>query len=139
MRTTLLFCLALGGCAGAAVGDAPQDLTPLSAQPLPTNGRLVLACVDQAVRSGAASGVRDEDAGMIRFVCDGEPARALFQALGPRSARLGSEWREGETVVRASERVEEDLYGVDLCRDHGGRWTCEIHLNVGDFMFDEGP
>lgn len=139
MRAALLLTLSLGGCAAGAAGVAPADLTPLPDQSLTANGRLVLACVDQAVRSGSVSAVRDEDAGLIRFACDGPPAEALFQALGPRSRRIGSEWREGAAVVRASERVVEDLYGVDLCRADGPRHACQVHLNVGDFMFGDAP
>lgn len=140
--------LSLTACATAPGAAGGPDLTLLPSQSLPPNGRLMLDCVAFAVKAdspaatpGTVSAVRKGDAGLMRFTCAGPVAEALFDGLAERSGRLGSEWSEddGATTARATERVNEDLYGVDVCRRSRSQTWCEVHLNVGDFMFDEAP
>jgi hypothetical protein len=138
MRILILpLILLVAACASGPGADEP-DFAPLSTTPLLGNGRLVLDCVQFAIEAGTVVAVRKDDAGLIRFTCDGPVAKALFDGLAERSARLGSEWTEGdgEITARATERINEDLYGVDVCRSSSMKVWCEAHFNVGDFMFD---
>ncbi len=128
----------LSACASPGSGETlgPPDLSPIPAHPLTANGYLVIACVNQAIQNQAFEMLAEEDGDnrLIRFICDGGPALMTFNALGDRSAEIGSEWTEGDAIIRSTERVERNLYGVDFCRKQAETYRCEFSLNVGGFI-----
>ena len=130
--TTLL----LGGCAtGAGETAGPPDLTPIPGRPLTPAARLVLACMDQARTAGGVDMIGDDgESRMIRFTCTGDVAQGLFEVLGPRSVEIGSEWVDGGVVHRSTERMQENLYGLDFCRRAGSTHACVFNLNLGAFV-----
>lgn len=135
-----LLCGAMLASACATSDDRPAapDYAPIPALPMTDNGRLILACLQQAMDTGALGRISDdENSGLIRFTCVGAPATALFEALGPRSAEIGSEFAVDSVIHRSSERIQENLYGADLCRVRtSGGHECEINLNLGGFLND---
>ena len=138
-----LFCATALVSACATRPDEPQaapDYTRFPDLAMTDNGRLVVACVEQALDAGHYHRISDgEDSGLIRFVCSDDAAEALFVALGPRSAEIGSEFEVDGVLHRSSERVQTNLYGVDLCRRMNvgitsPNYRCEINLNLGGFI-----
>ncbi|MBU1323659.1 MAG: hypothetical protein KJ676_00295 [Alphaproteobacteria bacterium] len=137
VAAALLMSLSTAACATGGGGPAPPpDLTPIPGSPLTPTARLVLACVDQAQTSGGVDMIAEDDGEgrMVRFTCTGAPAEALFAALAPRSTAIGSEWVEGGIVHRSTERMQENLYGIDFCRRDGGGHACVFNLNLGAFI-----
>lgn len=134
--TAVLMALTTAACATGGGGTAaPPDLAPVAGRPLTPTGRLVLACVDRARTSGGVDMIADDGEGrMIRFTCTGAPAEALFGALQPRSAAIGSEWIDGGVVHRSTERMQRNLYGLDFCRRDGAAHACVFNLNLGAFI-----
>ena len=132
----LAMSLTTAACAtGGGETSGPPDLTPVRGSPLTPTARLVLECVDQAQTSGGVDVIGDGGEGrMIRFTCTGDVAEGLFEALGPRSAVIGSEWVEGGVVHRSTERMQENLYGLDFCRRDGAAHACVFNLNLGAFI-----
>ena len=138
VRTCLALLCAVAVTACATTGDevdAAPDYSPIEALPVTDNGRLVIACLEQSLAANRYHRISDdENSGLIRFLCEGGPATAQFEALGPRSARIGSEFRIDGVVHRSSERIQDNLYGLDLCRAAAGGHECEINLNLGGFI-----
>jgi hypothetical protein len=140
MRVLIALAMSLttAACAGHGGGgeaSGPPDLTPIPGRPLTQTARLVLDCVDQAQTSAGVDMIADDGEGrMIRFTCTGATAEALFGALAPRSAAIGSEWVEDGVVHRSTERMQEDLYGLDVCRRDGAAHVCVFNLNLGAFI-----
>lgn len=140
MRVVTVALMALSTAACATGGDEIErlrpDLTPVLGRPLTPTARLALACVDQAQTSGGVDMIAEDDGEgrMIRFTCSGAPAEALFAALEPRSVAIGSEWVEGGAVHRSTERMQENLYGLDFCRSEGSAHACVLNLNLGAFI-----
>ncbi len=135
--TAALMALTTAACAtGGEETARPPDLTPVPGRSLTPTARLALACVDQAQTSGGVDMIAEDDGEgrMIRFTCSGAPAEALFAALEPRSTAIGSEWVEGGVVHRSTERMQENLYGLDFCRRDGAAHACVLNLNLGAFI-----
>lgn len=131
--------LSLGACA-TSPAEAPiePNYSAIVTDSAPLNAHLYADCFEQAARNRSYQ--RAHDGGgdeLILFTCSGEPARAFYEALGPWSARLGSEFAMGDRTARSTARVRENLYGVDYCSaladaDH----RCVISFNAGDFLDD---
>jgi hypothetical protein len=80
------------------------------------NGRLYANCFVQATESRTCR--RAHDGGgdeLILFTCTGAPARAFDQALGPWSARIGSEFDMDGRTARSTSKIRRNLYGADYC------------------------
>jgi len=138
-RTYLaLLCGAMlaSACATSDGEDTAPDYAPIQTLPMTDNGRLILACLKQSMDTGALGRISDsESSALIRFTCVGAPATALFEALGPRSAEMDSEFTIDGVVHRSSEQIQENLYGADVCRVRAsGGHECEINLNLGGFL-----
>lgn len=135
---SLLF-LSLGACA-TTQPEVPiePDYSEIATDPAPPNAQLYADCFVQSAQSGtyrrAHDGGGDE---LILFTCTGEPARAFYEALGPWSARLGSEFVMGDRTARSTSRVRRNLYGTDYCSAVGeADHRCVISFNAGDFLDD---
>lgn len=138
-----LTAVVAAGCATAPDQAAmPPDYAEIRVTPPPTNARLYTDCFAQAIAAGtlgrasdraSTDGSGDE---LLLFTCDGAPATAMFEALGPWSTRIGSEWRTDGRVWRSTARVQQNLFGVDYCSDAegGGQARCVITFNAGDFL-----
>lgn len=146
IRTTGALLLA-GMLATACVtapelASSPPDYVEIATTPAPPNANLYTACFAQAIAAGsyrrASDRVSTDGSGdeLLLFTCQGAPAAALFAALGPWSARIGSEWRHDGRVWRSTARVQRNLFGVDYCSEAeaGGQARCVITFNAGDFL-----
>lgn len=124
----------------AAVSE--PDYAEPTTTPAPANARLYADCFAQAIATAryrrASDRVSTDGSGdeLLLFSCDGAPAAAMFTALGPWSARIGSEWRRDGRVWRSTARVQRNLFGVDHCSqtEAGGSARCVITFNAGDFL-----
>ena len=131
--------LLLAACATTPDAPAgPPDYTAVVTTPAPPNARLYVDCFRQAISAESYRAADDGDGDeLVLFTCTGAPARALFDALGPWSARIGSEFRSEGRTARSTAKVERNLYGVDYCsaRDDADH-RCVITFNAGDFLND---
>ena len=127
----LLAALTLTACATAPAPSGPPDLTPVATTPS-AHARLYADCVAQAVQSGAYGHAFDE-VHVVIFTCDGAPARAFFDALGPWSTEQNSEIVDGDRVIRSTTRIERDLFAADYCERRGADHQCRISLRTGEF------
>lgn len=138
MRCDALFrltlpALLLAACATTPELSGPPDYTRIASQQLTPNGRLIVDCVQEAIRTGHFHRVSDPDTELVRFVCEGAPARAMFDGLADRSREIGSEFVFEGAVYRSTTLVRRNLFGADFCRRDGEAYSCEINLNVGAF------
>lgn len=127
----------VAACATTPEGpSAPPDYAEIQTQTAPPHARLYVDCFSQAI--AAASYRRAADGGdeLLLFTCTGAPAQAMFSALAPWSAMIGSEWRAQGRVWRSTARVQRNLIGTDYCSatpdDRDAR--CVITFNAGDFL-----
>jgi hypothetical protein len=137
MRLLLLvLCpFALAACATGGPAATGPDYTPVTLHEAPPNAALYVACMDQAITRGHIRRAFDESTELLVFECDGAPARAFFDALGARSARLGAEVVVDGVRIRTTEPVARDLFGADGCRAAAdGDVRCAISLRTGDFL-----
>lgn len=145
MRARLaLIILATSGCAhhGARAAAEP-DYRPIAGEPAPPHAALYADCLADAVAHRTYERAHDADTEVLMFHCHGAPARAFFDALGPWSARIGSQTiRQGRTY-RSTNRVQHDLFGVDVCSAYAtaglaeppiDEASCTISLNAGPFL-----
>jgi hypothetical protein len=144
MRTATLMMIALAAattlaaCATTEAGPPPQpDFSEVTVTPAPDHATLYAACFRQAI-DGRTYGRASDGGGdeLLLFRCDGEPAEAMFAALGPWSAQIGSEWRAEGRTWRSTAKVQRNLFGVDYCSatDAGAAPRCVISFNAGDFL-----
>ena len=138
-----LILTALLGTAACAHGPeeavGPPDYAPIAGDPAPPHARLYADCLGQAAANGSyrrtADGGGDE---LILFTCTGIPARVFYEALGPWSAKVGSEFVHDGRVHRSTAPVERNLFGVDSCSAASGAdHRCVISFNAGDFLDGE--
>lgn len=131
------------GCAtGPDTGPISPDHSEIPITPAPPNARLYTDCFAQAIAAGALGRASDrvstDGSGdeLLLFTCTGGAARAMFEALAPWSARIGSEWRSEGRIWRSTARVQRNLFGVDYCSENqgGGEARCVITFNAGDFL-----
>ena len=127
----------LAACAHAPEPEAgPPDYAPIVGETPPRHARLYADCFRQAADTGsyrrAADGGGDE---LLLFTCTGAPARAFFDALGPWSAQIGSEFEHDGRTYRSTAKVQRNLFGVDSCSAAAGAdHRCVITFNAGDFL-----
>lgn len=137
LRLILPTLLLTAACASTPDAPAvPADYTAVANTPAPPHAQLYINCFTQAMTAGtyAAAGDGEGDK-LILFTCTGAPARAFFDALGPWSARIGSEFPMDGRTARSTAKVERNLYGVDYCSAlNDGDHRCVITFNAGDFL-----
>lgn len=122
--------IALAACASAPEHSGPPSLVIARGQPAPAQARFYADCVAQA----AAARTYDREANVIRFHCDGAPAQAFFEGLGPWSAQVGSEIQADGVIWRFSVPIRENPSFVDFCRRTADRYDCTVVLNVGEYL-----
>ncbi|HEV2082919.1 MAG TPA: hypothetical protein VGR32_10790 [Brevundimonas sp.] len=133
-QTTILLAASaatLGACATAPETAGPADFTPIASTPS-ANARLYADCIAQATQRNRY-GHAYEEVHVVIFTCDGAPARAFFDALGPWAASQNSEVVTGGRTIRATTRIERDLFAADYCEKRGEAVTCSISLRTGEF------
>lgn len=134
MRNPCLLPLLLSAACGGSSPRSTPDYTPVALAPAPAHAVLYTRCLAEAIASGH---VRATPEGTILlFTCTGEPARAFFDRLAARAARVGSEVRHDGRIVRTTNRVERDMVGVDACStnaDHADH-ACTLSFNAGAFL-----
>lgn len=126
---------ALTACASApepAQGPPTLDIAP--GQAVPAQAHFYADCVAQS----AAARNYDREGNVIRFHCEGAPARVFFDGLGPYSAEVGSEIVAMGRTWRFSTPIRQNPSFVDFCRRQGegdaARYDCTVVLNVGEFL-----
>lgn len=129
-------CLIAGGLALTACATAPDpvgnpDFTPVATTPS-VKARHFADCIAQATAAERYGHAYDE-VHVVVFTCDGDPARAFFDALGPWSATTGSEVAVDGRTIRSTTVVERDLFAVDYCERRGDAYRCAISLRTGAF------
>ncbi|HST91419.1 MAG TPA: hypothetical protein VLJ13_04400 [Brevundimonas sp.] len=131
--------VAFAFCAAACMHSpkspaAPADFSPIAVQPS-ERARLYADCLHEAVTAGRYGRAHDEDTELVVFTCTGPAARAFFDGLGDWSAAVGSQVETDGRVVRSTNPVARDLFGVDYCaRGAAGEHSCSISLNAGAFL-----
>ena len=113
--------LALSACASTpepAAPTVPPDITLTPGLPAPPHANLYAGCIAQANATGAIQ--RERDGGTLRFTCAGDLAKHFFDALGPWSAKIGSETIADGRTYRFSKKLIKDSYGVDYCVAEAG-------------------
>lgn len=121
-------------CAHAPAPVAsPPDYTAIASQPSP-RAALYADCIAQAAEDKTYGRAHDSDTDLVLFICAGAPARAFYEALGPRSAEIGSEVRTGRLTYRSTNPVQQNLFGVDYCHTDGRDYGCVLSFNAGEFL-----
>ena len=133
-----LAVLPLAGCISVQVTRdepaVPPSYAPIAGDPAPARARFYADCIGQAIDAGTYDHVRDEGSELIRFSCSGVPAAAFYEALGHRSAAIGSEFSDGGRTWRSTNRINEDLFGADYCWTEADAYGCDLYFNAGDFL-----
>jgi len=131
-----VLAVTVSACATTPEPTGPADYREIVGQPLAPDGRLYVDCLKQAAEAGRAQrGTDGEDAELILFTCDGAPAKAFFDALGPWSAEIGSAFLAQGRSYRSTARVQRNLFGVDHCSARDGvDHRCVLSFNAGDFL-----
>lgn len=133
-RTLLLSVLALAACAHKPeVAAGPIDPRVAPGVPAPPHGKLYADCLGAAV--SAQSYEKDPKGDWMRFNCTGAPARAFYEGLAGRSAKVGSEMVADGRTWRFTNKLQKDAVGADVCSTSAsGDYKCTIILNVGEFL-----
>jgi hypothetical protein len=125
--------LVLTACASrapATVTDSP-DYRPVAGEPAPAAATFYADCLADAITGHRIERASDTTTTLLAFTCTGDAARAFYDALGPWSARIGSQFESRGQTFRSTMRVRRNLFGVDYCVSDG---HCTVSLNVGDFL-----
>lgn len=128
-----LLAVTVSACASTPEPTRPADFSRIATQPSP-QATLYANCIGQAVTGGRYGRAWDDSTDLILFTCEGEPARAFYDALAGRSAQVGSEVTVGERTIRSTNPVQRDLFGVDYCEREGGDHRCILSFNGGAFL-----
>lgn len=131
--TLAVLAVSVSACASAPEPTGPADFSRISTQPSP-QAALYANCIGQAVTSGRYGRASDDSTDLILFTCEGEPARAFYDALAGRSAEVGSEVTVDDRTIRATNPVQRDLFGVDYCEMEAGEHRCVLSFNAGAFL-----
>ena len=129
---------ALAACvsAPAPAPTGPPDITLTPGLPAPPHANLYAGCIGQAASTGAIN--RERDGGTLGFTCTGDLAKHFFDALGPWSAKMGSEIVSDGRTYRFSQKLIKDNYGVDYCVADAGAHTCIVILAVSRLIEETG-
>lgn len=129
---------ALTACASAPdpAPSGPPDVALTPGLPATAQAMLYSGCIAQANSTGAIQ--RERDGGTLRFTCTGDLAKHFFDALGPWSAKIGSEIVADGSTYRFSKKLIKDSYGVDYCMAEASSHTCIVILAVGPFIEEPG-
>ena len=112
----------------------PADFSPDTVQPS-DRARLYADCIGEAVAANRYGRAHDEDTELVVFTCIGPPARAFFEGLDAWSLAVGSQVEADGRILRSTNPVLRDLFGVDHCiRSRAGEHSCSISLNAGAFL-----
>ncbi len=132
----LLAVMSLGACASTSEPDgAAPNYSAVATLPPSSRARLYADCIAAAVAAGTYAHAQNHDTDMVVFTCDGRPARAFFEGLAARSAAVGSAFTHDGRTWRSTNRVERNLFGVDVCSTDGAAdFRCSISLNAGPFL-----
>jgi hypothetical protein len=125
--------VSVSACASMPEPSGPADFSPIATQPSP-QAALYANCIGQAVASGRYGRASDDSTDLILFTCEGEPARAFYDALAGRSAEVGSEVTVGDRTIRSTNPVQRDLFGVDYCEMEASEHRCVLSFNGGAFL-----
>lgn len=132
--TALLAALALSACAtsgGAPDQPAgPPSLVASAGQPAPPQAKFYADCIAQS----AGANTYDREANLIRFHCTGAPAQAFYDGLAAYSAEIGSEHTGDGRTVRATQKLERNLFGVDHCWKSADAYGCTLVFNAGAYL-----
>jgi hypothetical protein len=123
--------LLAAACASTPEAAGPPDFSRIATTPSP-NARFYADCIAQAAALNRYGHAYDE-VHVVVFTCEGEPAHAFFEALGPWSAQQQSEVTVGDRVIRSTTRIERDLFAADYCEREGAAYRCAISLRTGEF------
>lgn len=124
-------CLVAAACASTPEPGEPPDFSPIATTPSP-NARFYADCIAQAAALNRYGHAYDE-VHVVVFACEGAPAYAFFEALGPWSAGQRSEVTVDGRVIRSTTRIERDLFAADYCEREGSTYRCAISLRTGEF------
>ena len=131
MRTLPFVSLWLAAaCAHHAAPPVAVDYRPVTTAPAPPRAALYGDCLADAVASHRIARATDPGTTLLLFTCTGAPAKAFFDGLADYSARIHSEFTQAGVVFRSTQRVRQNLFGVDYCSAE----QCVITLNAGDFV-----
>lgn len=137
MHKTIFALPTLLLAAACATGAEPvaieRDFTLVPQGEQTPQSRLYADCVGQATRQNTYGRSHDASTEMVRFNCDGAPARAFYEALDAWSLEQDTRWEHNGWRYRSTNRVQRDLFGVDWCASDGTAYACVINLNVGEF------
>lgn len=130
--------LTASACASGPDAPAgPPDYSAVATLPPSPRARLYADCVAASVAAGTYAHAQNDDTDMVVFTCDGRPARAFYEGLAEHSAAVGSQFVHDGRTWRSTNRVERDLFGVDVCSTDGAAdFRCSISLNAGGFLRD---
>ena len=127
--------VAVSACAhpnGIAAG--PPNFTPVMTTAAP-KARLYADCIAQAAANGTYGRAHDAETELVLFTCTGVPAKAFYDGLGVHSAAVGSERQLDGRILRSTNPVQRDMFGVDWCSTDGRDHTCVVSLNAGNFLW----
>jgi hypothetical protein len=139
MRCLVPLLLTLAGLSACATGpggaSGPPDYSAVATLPPSPRARLYADCVAASVAAGTYAHAQNHDTDLVVFTCNGRPARAFYEGLAEHSAAVGSEFVHDGRTWRSTNRVERDLFGVDVCStDAATDFRCSISLNAGPFL-----
>lgn len=123
----------LAACATAPEAPVERDFSLTSQGAMTPQARLYADCLQQATQLNTYGRAADADTEMVRFNCMGAPAQAFWTALDAWSLQQDSRWERDGWSYRSTNRVQQNLFGVDFCSSDGEAYHCVIHLNVGEF------
>lgn len=114
--------LLLCACAHAPPSASPGE----PEQPVGERGALYVACVREASAAGAVT----RRGRYLLFTCEGDRARALFEALAVAARSHGTDRFEGARHLRAASHDLRD----DHCWEEGPAAGCTLLMPVGAFL-----
>lgn len=137
--TAVALSLSLAACAHGGVNEAEAPAGPISfveeaGQPANDAAKFYADCIAQS----ASQSTYDRDDGLIRFRCNAQPAKALYDALATHTAAIGAEYVDGKRTIRSSQTLKRNVSGRDYCvqeiGEHTVSWSCTLVFNAGTFV-----
>lgn len=131
---SLAACATGGGHEEAAAPAGPISFTEEAGQPANDAAKFYADCIAQS----AQQQTYDRDDGLIRFRCNAQPAKALYDGLAQHAAASGAEYVDGKRTIRSSQALKRDVSGRDYCwqeqGDHTLSWGCTLVFNAGTYV-----